>query len=343
MGTGKDADNEAAAAKSSSSSSCAAGPSSSYDRSLFPQLLPSASVPGLHLYHRSWAVSRPTCLVFLIHGYGEHIGRYESLAAQLNEIGASVFGLDHIGHGQSSGDRAYVERFSHYVLDALTFVEHVQKGYEKPLPCFLIGHSMGGLIATQMMRASYTEPQRSRPRDGVAALPPPTPMQQQWQNRLWPWSGCILSSPALLPNPNDTKPSLLWFANFLSTHLPKLQLLPLDTAGVSRNPAVVAHYKADPLNWHGNMRARWGVEMMGVMEEVRAAIPTVRWPFLLIQGTADTLVHTPGATAFAEGAGSRDKTLKLFEGGYHELFNDCTQAEAFAVVSQWITERMPRT
>lgn len=353
VGTSSSADAATAAAKSTSSSSSSSastssGPSSSYDRSLFPQLIPSASVPGLSLYHRSWVVSQPTSVVFIIHGYGEHIGRYESVAAQLNEIGASVYGLDHQGHGQSSGDRAHIECFDHYVLDALSFVEHVQKspafaGLNKPLPCFLLAHSMGGLIATQMMRASYTEPPGSRPRDGVAPLPPPTPLQLQWQNRLWPWTGCVLSSPALMPNPKDTAPPLLLVANFLSTHLPKLQLLPLDAEGMSRNATVVAHYRADPLNWHGNMRARWGVEMLRVMNEVREATPTIRWPFLIIQGTSDTIVHTPGATALAEGAASRDKTLKLFEGGYHELFNDCTQAEAFAVVTSWITDRMPRS
>jgi hypothetical protein len=115
----------------------------SVDKSLFPSLIASPSVPGVTLFTRCWRVSgTPRALVFLLHGYGEHSGRYESLAACLNSLGASVYALDHVGHGQSGGDRAYVERLHHYVHDALTFIEGVQKSEEfakNQPPAFLFG------------------------------------------------------------------------------------------------------------------------------------------------------------------------------------------------------------
>ena len=144
-------------AGSSSSAAAAAAAASTVpacgDASLFPQLFPSASVPGLSLYRRRWLVARPRLVVFVVHGFGEHSGRYEVLAAQLNALGASVYALDHQGHGQSGGDRAYVQSFDHYTLDVLSFVERTQnelsaEGSEQ-LPCFLYGHSMGGVSCTQ--------------------------------------------------------------------------------------------------------------------------------------------------------------------------------------------------
>jgi hypothetical protein len=129
----------------------------SVDKSLFPSLIASPSVPGVTLFTRCWRVSgTPRALVFLLHGYGEHSGRYESLAACLNSLGVSVYALDHVGHGQSGGDRAYVERLHHYVHDALTFIEGVQKSEEfakNQPPAFLFG-PYTSLLPTQFSWAN---------------------------------------------------------------------------------------------------------------------------------------------------------------------------------------------
>lgn len=248
-----------AAAAAPSAFASASASLSDPDPSLFPHLFPSASVSGLLLHRRQWLVSNPRAVVFVLHGYAEHSGRYEAVAARLNAAGCSVYSFDHQGHGRSGGDRAHVESFDHYVADALHYIERVQSGFDAPLPCFLLGHSMGGLVATQVMHASYVD---AEPKDGdahavdaaaavdaasasasnaataasaditaagVPAVPATggaevTALQRQWRGRLWPWSGCILSAPALAPNPKDATPMLVAVSRWLSDTFPKMQV-----------------------------------------------------------------------------------------------------------------------
>ena len=135
---------------------------------------------------------------------------------------------------------------------------------------------------------------------------------------------------------------MLSLSGFLSAYLPKLQLLSLASGFVSRDAGVIAQYNADPLNWHGRMRARWGAEMLRAMTVARAHFASIQWPFLILQGTADQLVHAPGATTMFEAVPpATDRAIKIFEGGYHELLNDCTAQEALETITEWITKRMP--
>ncbi len=193
------------------------------------------------------------------------------------------------------------------------------------------------------MQASYTAPSSSS--SSTANPATATPLQHSWRGRLWPWSGCVLSAPALSPNPRDATPLLLSAASWLSQTLPKLQVTGLDIQGLSRNAAVVNQYQHDPLNWHGRMRARWAHEMLLAMESLRMQLERgeVNWPVLVIQGTADSLVHAAGATFLHAQATHADKKLRQFEGGFHELLNDhVTQAEATREITEWIQERSKR-
>lgn len=218
------------------------------DPTLFPQLFPSASVPGLMLHRRQWLVSNPRAIVFVLHGYAEHSGRYEAVAAHLNAAGFSVYSFDHQGHGRSGGDRAHVQSFDHYVIDALHYIRRVQSDFDEPLPCFLLGHSMGGLVATQVMHASYVEPKgaaasaaaSSSADSTAAAASEPTPLQREWRGRLWPWSGCILSAPALAPNPKDAKPALVAISRWLSDTFPKMQVSAARRSATLAQPSAVA-------------------------------------------------------------------------------------------------------
>ena len=245
------------------------------------------------------------------------------------------------GHGQSDGERAYVRDFGDYVTDALTYVEHVQQtrlaslGYSKSrLPCFLLGHSMGGLIASQMMRASYVT--ASGTVGDVARR------SENWPERIWPWTSCILSSPALAPNPRDAKPILVSIASTISRLLPKVQVTGLSVDGISRRPEVVEAYKLDPLNWHGRMKARWGYEMIRNMEEVRKDLSNIDWPVLLIQGDSDLLVHAAGAQIFHDGIASKDKKIRRWAEGYHELFWDLHHVADAAMkeVGDWVNSHV---
>lgn len=132
------------------------------------------------------------------------------------------------------------------------------------------------------------------------------------------------------------RPLLLCF----SLHLP--QTIGLDVSGVSRDASVVEQYKADPLNYHGRMRARWAYEMLRTMRLAAsdAQMQAARWPVLVLQGDADRLVHAPGATLFFERAASPDKTFRSFPGGYHELVHDSlSRDEALDTVATWIADR----
>lgn len=293
------------------------------DSTLFPQFFQSTE-HSLWLYHRAWEVVSPRAIVFIIHGYGEHIGRYDHLAQAFNSAGISVYGLDHVGHGQSQGDRAYVETLNHYVVDALTYVKitetNFKQKYNKTVPTFLLGHSMGGLVAVQMMRQSFEKG---------------TPFHDE----LWPWNGCILSAPALAPDPSTASPTLRFLAKLLSNVLPKLGLQPLGVDTVSRVPQVRLLYEADRLNYNGDMLARWGMEMLRNMEDVRSNLHTINWPFLLFMGTADRIVHREGVDNFAQFTLSDDKTIKFFSGGYHELHNDAEFPQVAQMEIEWMLNR----
>jgi alpha-beta hydrolase superfamily lysophospholipase len=160
---------------------------------------------------REWPAETPSWLALLAHGYGEHIGRYEYVADTLLRHGAAVYGLDHIGHGRSAGERALVPDFEEVVTDLRT-VEDQARTRHPGLPVVLIGHSMGGMIA-----ARYAQ----RYGDGLAAL--------------------VLSGPVLGR----------WGPIQALLDLDEIPDLPIDPATLARDLSVGAAYEADPLVWHG--------------------------------------------------------------------------------------------
>ena len=160
-------------------------------------------------------------IVFISHGLGEHILRYEHLARFLNANGYSVFGMDHQGHGQSEGDRTHVVKFQDYVDDYLFFVEKIV--HEQPkLPKFMIAHSMGGLIGAQVARFSPTL-----------------------------WNGVILSGPLLKPDPKLASPFMIFITRFLANFLPKLGVETIPASNLSHDKQVIEKYQTDPLIFHG--------------------------------------------------------------------------------------------
>jgi len=258
---------------------------------------------------------------FISHGYGEHIGRYEHVSNKLNSHGFAVYGLDHQGHGQSEGDRAHVEYFSHFTRDLLTYVRKVQHTYPSPLPCFLLGHSMGGLIAIQTIRQCVAE------RKGQASV--------------WPWEGLILSAPAVVPDPSVAKPALVALSGFFAQTLPKLPFNQLDSKWVSRDLAVVYHYQHDLLNYHGGIRARFGYEFLQTMMDVqRNAGPALTLPLLILHGSKDKLALVQGAQLVYDTALSLNKTIKIYPDNYHELFNDLDKARVFDDMIAWLNNRV---
>ena len=249
----------------------------------------------------------PVAVIVVAHGYGEHIHRYANLVDAALPRGFAVYGPDHRGHGRSSGVRALIDKHD-YLLDDLDQVFNLVDKAHPGVPVFLLGHSMGGNIAL------------------ASAL--------RNQARL---RGLILSGPAVTTY--GVSKALQVVAAVLGRIAPKLGVQKLSSAGVSRDPAVVAAYDADPLVFHGKMPAGTGAALLKTSKAFPALLPSLKVPLLVVHGSADSVVSVEsGRTAHAL-AGSTDKTLKIYDGLFHEVFNEPEHPAVLADVLNWIDAR----
>ncbi|GGJ19102.1 hydrolase [Deinococcus roseus] len=243
------------------------------------------------------------------HGYAEHLHRYQHLIDLVNELGFHAFGFDQRGHGHTTTPpTALVEDFDRHVQDSLEFRVFLREKYPD-LPVILFGHSMGGLLAVRSAEAN--------PR-GV--------------------DGVILSSPALLIG-TDTPPFVKTLSTVLSQITPNLQVVPLDSAKISRRTEMVAAYDSDPLVYHGKVKARTGAEMLRASANVWYGTAQWNLPTLIFHGTQDGLADIDGSRRFYAEIRSQDKTFQEFDGGFHELLNDTIADEVFALIHQWLNAR----
>jgi len=265
---------------------------------------------GLRLFTRQWTPDAPpAATVALVHGYAEHSGRYDHVASAFTEQGAAVHAYDQRGYGRSEGTRAYVESFDHYLDDLGQFLDHVRPR-QPDRPLFLFGHSMGGLVALKYV----LERQPSL-------------------------HGLILSAPAIEINP-DLAPFLRRIAQLLGRFFPTLPTTRSPQNAISRDPSVVEAASNDPLNYHGRVLARTGAEMLKAGDEVRGRLNELTDPFLVFHGTADTLASPEWSERLYERAASDDKTLKLYDGLYHETFNEPEKEEVLRDLGDWLNERI---
>lgn len=270
--------------------------------------LTSGLAQGDALHIRRWPIASPKAVALLSHGYGEHIGRYEHVAAALNAAGFAVFAVDHWGHGLSDGVRGFAPGFSVF-LDGQDALLAEAKAAYPDLKRFLIGHSMGGLIAADHLLTRQSE-----------------------------YAGAVLSGPAL--KPVDEQPAIvLAIGRLLSRLAPKAGLIGLDASLVSRDPAVVAAYRADPLVFKGKISARLGAEMLDAMARVNGGAGALSLPLLLLHGGADGLTAPEGSRQLFEKISSSDKTLTIHDGFYHEIFNDPGKERVIAAMIDWLGAR----
>jgi alpha-beta hydrolase superfamily lysophospholipase len=260
---------------------------------------------GTPIAHREWLPEGdPRGSVVVAHGINEHSGRYDHLAERLVRDGWLVAALDHRGHGLSGGRRAAVERFDDWVTDLDTYIRGVLA--TAPRPLFLLGHSLGGLIAT------------------VYAL--------DHEDAL---DGLILSSPSVL-RPAGTSPSAIRAGRLLSRVAANLPVVSLRLDAVSRDPAVVRAYMEDPLVHKGKLRARTGAEILDAIGRVQRDMGRLHLPLLAMQGTLDRLVD-PGAARWVDGhTGSADHTLRTYDGLYHEVFNEPERETVLDDLVSWL-------
>lgn len=272
--------------------------------------LPASSLAaGDKLFYQSWTPDAPRAVAVLAHGYAEHLGRYDHVAERLARNGIAVVAIDQWGHGRSDGTRGFVPRFS-VLLDGMTSLLSNVKDTFPNLPRILIGHSMGGLI-------------------GVAHL-----LEAQAD-----YAGAVLSGPAVKPAEAPTMVTRI-IGNLLSRLMPHTGILQIDSSAISRDPAVVAAYRDDPLVHTGKMSARLASEILGAMAMVQTRAAEIRLPVLIVHGSEDHLASPIGARELFEKLGSSDKAFHDFLGLYHEVFNEPERDEVLQLVVEWVLEHV---
>ncbi|MFX1758668.1 MULTISPECIES: alpha/beta hydrolase [Rhodococcus] len=256
-----------------------------------------------------WSPEAPTGVLILSHGLGEHARRYDHVVERLTDLGLVVYSPDHRGHGRSGGKRVHAREMREFTEDLDTLIDLAL--HEHPgLPVFMLGHSMGGAIAL------------------AYAL--------DHQDRL---TALLLSGPAVIVTSGTPKP-VVEIGKLIGRFLPGVPVQKLDSTAVSRDPAVVAAYDADPLVHHGLVPA--GLARVLVLNEqsLEQRLPSLTLPLLVMHGTEDTLADPAGAQLIADRAGSEDLTLKLYDGLFHEIFNEPEKDRVLDDLTAWLKARL---
>ena len=263
-------------------------------------------VRDTNIFYQYWYPEEQSrALLVIVHGLAEHSGRYMNVVNHFVPEGYAVYGIDHIGHGKSDGARVYVDRFQDYTTTLAAYVDMV-RDWQPDKPIFLIGHSMGGLIA-----AAYL---------------------LEHQHEL---SGAVLSGPGIKV-PDNISATVIFMGKILSRMLPKTGILQLDSKGVSRDPAVVEAYVNDPLVYTGKVTARLGAEMLKTMQKVTNNAAQIKLPLTIVQGSDDILIDPGGAQLLYDSVSSADKSIKIYKGFYHEVFNEPEHEQVLNDVQKWI-------
>lgn len=266
---------------------------------------------GLRLHLQAWLPdAEPVTVLAVVHGYGDHGGRYGYLGEDMAARGHGVYVYDLRGHGQSAGRRGHIRRFADYLADTRVFLDAVAAAQPGAQVC-LVGHSLGGLIA-----AAYAENQ-----------PPGL-------------RGLVLSSPFLrLGTPPLA--AKVHAAKVFSLVRPTFNIgNTLQAAELSHEQVVVDAYVTDPLVHHV-ATSRWAAEVLAAQDTVLEGASRISLPLLLLFSEADAVTDSQASRYLFATAGSVDKTEHCYAGYYHELFNETGRAAVFADLAAWLAEHMP--
>lgn len=266
------------------------------------------SPDGLELFERSWRPAEPKATVAIIHGFAEHSGRYDHVGERLAQAGYAVYALDLRGHGRSQGRPVYIRSIDEHIGDVERFLERVRER-EPGRPLFVIGHSMGGLIVALMLTNGEHE-----------------------------LRGAVLSGAALRATRSSSR-LLERVLRFLGRLFPRLPLPRIESADVSRDPAVVERYDTDPLVFRGSVPAGTARAMIHAARAVVRDMESITLPILILHGSADGLVHPDGSRELHERVSSTDKALKVYEGLYHEIMNEPEQELVLSDIVAWLDKR----
>lgn len=267
-------------------------------------------VGGLKIFTRSWqpAEGKPRAALVIVHGFNSHSGQYLWTAEQFAANGLAVYALDLRGRGRSEGERFYVEKIEDFTDDVETLVTQAKS--ENPgLPVYVLGHSAGGVIS-----CVYT-------------------LEHQAEI-----DGLICESFAFeLPVPDIA----LSFLKGLSYITPHTHVFSLNNKDFSRDPAVVQSMNEDILIKGESQPAQTAKVLINAAGRIKEEFPLITIPVLILHGSEDHATKPSGSQHFYEQAGSEDKTLKIYEGHFHDLLNDIDKEVVMADIQNWLDERIP--
>ena len=266
---------------------------------------------GRHIFEQWWRPDdgQPRGVVAICHGFAEHSGRYSAVAEYLNERGYAVESLDLRGHGRSDGVRVHVHSFNEYLNDLHRFLNNVRQR-NPGLPVVLFGHSMGG---------------------GIAALYVIT--------RQPGLAGIVLSGPAIGSDFIKLSRSRRVALKLMAV-APRLRLPSLPATAISRDPEVVRVYEEDPLVFRRGATVAHTLAGVRALGRVALDMEDFELPLLIVHGTADLLVPIAGSEELHRRAQSSDKTLKLYEGLYHEVLNEPERLDVLGDIADWLNQRL---
>lgn len=268
---------------------------------------------GLKLFAQWWTPSAgpSKAAIIMVHGLKDHSRRYAETAQKLTQNNFSVYAFDLRGHGDSEGQRVWVDSFDDYVNDLQIFFDIVQKK-EPNKPIFLFGHSMGGAVVTLFSL------RKSRP---VA--------------------GMVLSAPALrLDVGSFTTGSTKYLVSPL---LPTLAVLKLNEADFSRDPKVVEEINNDPLIYHDAGPAKTASELFKAVETIQENMTKIDTPFITLHGQKDLLTMYEGSTDLFQTSKAKGKSVKLYQQAYHDLLHEPEKEKVFSDMLTWLQGRLSST
>ena len=264
---------------------------------------------GLKIFFRSWRPEgKLRAAIVICHGVNSHGGQYVWVAEQFVKSGFAVYALDLRGRGKSEGERFYVENVADYVSDVAGVIR-IAKSRDAGVPVFLLGHSAGGVVSSVYALENQAE-----------------------------LTGFICESFAFqVPAPGFALAAI----KAVSHLAPRLPVLTLKNEDFSRDPKAVAALNSDPLIAHEVQPAITVAALVRADERLREEFPRITLPVLIMHGTDDKATVCHGSEFFYQTAGSKDKTLKLYEGHYHDLLNDIGKEGVMADITAWIDKRLP--
>lgn len=274
----------------------------------------NSHVDNLRLFYRSWIPEKPNPKksILLHHGFGEHSGRYENVVRAFEGTGISIFALDARGHGKSGGKQGYLATFDHFVEDLYTFRSMLEEkgSVKKPV---LVGHSMGGLIALKYC------------------------LTQDYQNTV---RGVVSNGAAITVKKTFMMEVKLAFGQVLKLFAPDKPIpAGLELKYLSHDPKVVEAYQKDPLV-HGLISIRMAEAMIAAGEYVLTHAPDLTLPVMVTHGGADGISDPDGTRKFYERVSSADKTLHIYDGLYHEVYNELHNEQPLKDLREWVEKHL---